>query len=216
MALVSLETLPTNLLEAVNLCLSYMREAPIDDLALINTSFAAETAYRTVIQQTRALQRKDFVFNAGDRSYTPVLDVASGEYRILADQFCTKVVGDRFAIRDSSQPVPMIMSFDDDDDLGPRQFIVNARDMAGKPRDWKSANPVKVHATFTMPFDFLPEAAKAVVALTAAALCGEHSGEGIEASPYHANELQNAVIDLADFDLDTMPVNFYTTLDNRR
>ncbi|MGZ2448498.1 hypothetical protein ACVIRO_001252 [Rhizobium ruizarguesonis] len=216
MALVTVETLPQNLLEAVNLALGYMREPPIDDLALINTSYAVEQAYRAVISTTRAIQRRGFMFNVGKLTITPVLDVASGEYRVLAPDGATKVEADQESFTyDRFGPRPMLIGFKNYDETAYVQYIVDARN-GPQSRDWKSAAPTDIAVTYTLAFDALPEAAKAVVSLEAAALCGEAAGEGIEASPFHAQLLAMAQSDLMDYDLTVAPVNFYSTLDNRR
>ncbi len=216
MALVTVESLPTNTLEAVNLALKYMREPPIDDLALINTSFPVEKAYRAVIQCTRAVQRRDFMFNCYKLKVTAALHAASGEYRIKAPTNSTKVQADPEAFSyDRFGPRPMVIGFNDNDGQGSVQYIVDAR-VGAASRDWKSAVTLDLLVTVTLPFDALPEAAKALVSLEAAALCGEDAGEGIENSPFHTLALQEAQADLMNYDLTVSPVNFYSTLDLRR
>lgn len=216
MALITVEALPTNTLEAVNLALEYMREPPIDDLALVNTSYPVEKAYRAVIRTTRAVQRREFMFNCFKLSVTPELHLASGEYRIKAPTNATKVQADPEAFSyDRNGPRPMLIGFNDNDGQGYVQYIVDARKGASS-RHWDVRHSLDLLVTLTLPFDALPEAAKAVVALEAAALCGEGSGEGIENSPYHTLALQEAQTDLMNYDLTVSPVNFYSTLDHRR
>ncbi len=217
MALVTVESLPTNTLEAVNLCLRYMREPPIDDLALVNTSFPVEKAYRAVIQMTRSIQRRDYSFNIFKQKLTAVLDSTSGEYRMKTDPRATKVQLDPEASGSIGWPAKraMLQGYPTADGKAYEQFVVPV-DTGILSRDWKSAVSIDLLVTITLPFDALPEAAKAVTALEAAALCGEDAGEGIENSPFHTLALQEAQADLMNYDLTIAPCNFYSTLPNQR
>eukprot|EP01032_Pedospumella_encystans_P028915 gene28915-32655_t len=71
MPLLFSETGEFNTLEAVNLGLTYMREPRIDDLALINTSFAAEKAYANLLQQNRVQQMRGWWFNTTRPTLAP-------------------------------------------------------------------------------------------------------------------------------------------------
>ncbi|MGY5795204.1 hypothetical protein ACXHXM_34175 len=217
MALITVESLPTNTLEAVNLALAYMREPPIDDLALVNTSFPVEQAYRAVIQMTRTVQRRDYAFNQYKAKLTAELDAESGEYRIAVDPRATKVALDPTAPAwiGVEENRPMLRGKLNAETKQHDQFVVPVN-TGLLSYDWGKAVTLDVVITITLAFDELPEAAKAVVSLEAAALVGERAGEGIENSPFHTLALQEAQSDLMNYDLTVSPCNFYSTLDNRR
>ncbi|QIG74585.1 tail tubular protein A [Rhizobium phage RHph_I20] len=187
--------LPTNTLEAVNLALSYMREPPVDDLALINTSFPVMTAYANLMQQTRFEQVRGWFFNTPTKTFTP-----NAEGRIVFETNVIDVQPDRDDIS-PQETVPILSG----------SKLINAYDGSDV---W--TKPLKLKTVVLVSFEAMPEAFKIYVAIKNAALCGMQVSEDIALSEYHQREFLRAEAERTELELRANPVNFFSTIPGPR
>ncbi len=187
--------LPTNTLEAVNLALHYMREPPVDDLALINTSYAVQTAYASLMSQTRAEQTPGWFFNSPTKTFTP--DVSG---QIVFDTNVMDVIADREDIV-LEQCIPVLVG----------GKLMNAYDGS-----YTWSRPMKLKTVIVVAFEAMPEPFKRYVALKNAALCGLGVAEDIALSDFHQREFLKAEAERMELELRANPVNFNSTIPSPR
>ncbi|WP_159953206.1 hypothetical protein [Rhizobium sp. 18065] len=199
MPLIFSETGEFNTLEAVNLGLTYMREPRIDDLALINTSFAAEKAYANLLQQNRVQQMRGWWFNTTKPTLTP--DPVTGRIAIPATYSKVELHADERCYF----PEGLILSVEIDSDANTR-FLKN-----GETDSLVWTRPIRLEVITIKKFMNTPDQFRRVVALQAASLSGQEVDEAIAATPFHQRELERAESELMDAELSNNKVNIYST-----
>jgi len=199
MPLLFSETGEFNTLEAVNLGLTYMREPRIDDLALINTSFAAEKAYANLLQQNRVQQMRGWWFNTTRPTLAPDAD---GKIAVPATY--TKV--ELHSEERHYFGGPVVLSVEIDSDAGTRFLKNNETDSLVWPR------PLRLEVVSLKKFDNTPDVFRRTVAYLAASLSGQEVDEAIALSPFHQRELERAEAELMDAELTNSRVNHFSSL----
>lgn len=199
MPLIFSETGEINLLEAVNLGLTYMREPRIDDLALINTSFAAEKAYANVLQQNRVQQSRGWWFNTTRPTLTP--DPVTK--RITIPETYTRV-----EMHPESRQLywgDLTLTVEIDSDAGTR-FLKN-----GDTDSLEWPMPMRLEVVTIKKFMNTPDQFRRMIAYQAASLSGQEVDEAIALTPFHQRELERAEAELMDAELTNNRVNIYST-----
>lgn len=187
-----------NTLEAVNLCLTYMREPRIDDLALINTSFAAEKAYANVLQQNRVVQATGWWFNTEVQTLVQnasgiiTVDPAINKLELHEDERHRFAFGISIAVEIAAD--------------GTRTLRNTAEGTS------TFHGPFKVRATKLLPYERTPDAFRRWVAYKAASLSGQEVEEGIGLSPFHQREFEAAEAEVNELELINRPVNFFSNI----
>lgn len=196
------ETGEFNTLEAVNLALTYMREPRIDDLALINTSFAAEMAYAGLLQQNRMLQTRGWWFNSPTVTLSPEttgpnagkIVIPASYAKVSINRADRSTYGDRFGV-----DVHIA------DDM--TRFLLN---VSTDSLIWPNA--VVLDVLRIKKFEQTPDAFRQYVALMNASLCGQQVDEGISLSPFHQRVLDTALAEVMEQDLTNDRVNNFSNI----
>lgn len=190
-----------NTLEAVNLALVYMREPRIDDLALINTSFSAETAYAGLLQQNRVIQSRGWWFNCGKRSLSPLTSgVNTGRIQLPSDW-----VKIELPLEERGAFCGKPLSFDIDS--SGNKWLVNPQD-----NSYIWGRSVCLERTTIIPYDQTPDVFRQYVAFMNASLCGQQVDEGIALTPFHQRSFETAEAELMSQHLRNDPVNNFSTI----
>jgi len=199
MPLLFSETGEFNTLEAVNLGLTYMREPRIDDLALINTSFAAEKAYANLLQQNRVQQMRGWWFNTTRPTMAP-----DSEGKIAIPASYTKI--EMYPESRNLYWGDLILSVEIDSEAGTR-FLKN-----GDTDSLTWPMPIRLEVVSLKKFMDTPDVFRRVVAYQAASLSGQEVDEQIALSPFHQRELERAEAELMDAELTNNRVNHFSTI----
>lgn len=181
-------TTPTTELEAVNLMLSVIGELPVDDLRLAETNADVKMALQLLRSATRALQVKGWQFNT---NLAVTLDpMPDGTIRL---------------------PTNAVRCVPADDVAQDVRFVIRGQklwDQKSNTFTWTQS--VVADVTILLPYEELPEPARFYIAEKAGQRFQARSVGSETLAAFTREDLQDAAVVLADYELDAGDWNFLT------